>query len=69
MEYYCNKHYNEIVGTLSEMEADVGKSNQSKHSCEECSRKEHTYTTVQLQGKRILLYKTLRGTKRDDVNA
>lgn len=38
MEYYCNKHYNEIVGTLSEMEADVGKSNQSKHSCEECSR-------------------------------
>lgn len=44
IEYYCDNHYNEIVGTLSDMEDDVGKSSQSKHSCEECSREgTHVY--------------------------
>lgn len=37
-EYYCDVHYKEIVAILGEMEADVGKSAQSKHTCEQCSR-------------------------------
>lgn len=37
-EYYCETHYQEIIDLMGEMEADVGNSNQSKHTCEECSR-------------------------------
>ena len=37
-EYYCEAHYQEIIDIMGEMEDDVGSSNQSKHTCEECSR-------------------------------
>lgn len=37
-EYYCETHYQEILDIMGEMEEDVGNSNQSKHTCEECSR-------------------------------
>lgn len=37
-EDYCYSHYQEILDILGDMEEDVGNSNQSKHTCEECSR-------------------------------
>lgn len=44
IEDYCYTHYKAITDTISKMEEDVGKSNYSKHTCEECSREgTHTY--------------------------
>ena len=37
-ESYCYTHYKQIVDILGKMESDVGKSSQSKHTCEKCSR-------------------------------
>lgn len=43
-EPYCYTHYKGIIGTMGEMEMDVGKSDQSKHTCEECDREgTHVY--------------------------
>lgn len=38
MENYCYTHYQEIIDIMSMMEADVGSSKQTKHTCEQCSR-------------------------------
>lgn len=38
VEHYCETHYQEIIEIMSMMEDDVGGSNQSKHTCEQCSR-------------------------------
>lgn len=37
-EYYCASHYKEIIDILGDMEADVGQSDYSKHTCMECNR-------------------------------
>ena len=45
-EYYCETHYKEIFDIMSMMEDDVGSSNQSKHTCEQCSREgTHKYNS------------------------
>lgn len=44
LEYYCDTHYQEILDIIDMMESDVGSSNQSKHTCEECSKEgTHVY--------------------------
>lgn len=50
-EYYCNTHYQEILDIMDMMESDVGSSNQSKHTCEECS-KEGTHVYDSFTGQR-----------------
>lgn len=43
-EPYCNSHYEEIINIMGKMEDDVESSDQSKHSCEQCSREgTHVY--------------------------
>lgn len=43
-EYYCNTHYQEILDIIGMMESNVGNSNQSKHTCEQCSKEgTHVY--------------------------
>lgn len=37
-ELYCYIHYKEIIDMMGDMEADVGDSNQSKHTCEQCNK-------------------------------
>ena len=44
IEHYCNTHYQEILDIIDMMESNVGNSNQSKHSCEQCSKEgTHVY--------------------------
>lgn len=50
-EYYCDKHYKEIINMMSAMEEDVGKSSYSKHTCEECSR-EGTNSIIGISGQK-----------------
>lgn len=46
LEDYCYTHYKEIKDIMSMMEEDVGRSNQSKHTCEQCSREgTHRYNS------------------------
>ena len=46
VEHYCETHYQEIIDIMSMMEDDVGGSNQSKHTCEQCSREgTHKYNS------------------------
>lgn len=37
-ENYCYTHYMEILKTISMIEEDMGNSNYSKHTCEECNK-------------------------------
>lgn len=50
-EYYCDKHYQEIMDTLSDMEKDVGNGSYSKHTCEVCD-KEGTYSIIGFSGEK-----------------
>ena len=48
-EYYCQEHYDEIQGIISDMEKDVGNGTASKHQCEACS-KEGTHELIGFSG-------------------
>ena len=49
VEHYCETDYQRIIDIMSEMESDVGKSEQSKHTCVECG-KEGTHKYVSFTG-------------------
>lgn len=48
-EWYCQKHYDEMMDIIGMMEKDVGTGTASKHTCEVCS-KEGTHSIIGISG-------------------